>query len=244
VVGRSAEPGRQGLARELFQGALAPISGFSSPRAWAYALLGINEYLRPFRGDSAVQALRQTLVDKLRGLYQVHASAEWPWFEDFLTYANARLPQALIVSGEAMGSEEVTSLGLRSLSWLAETHVSPEGYFAPVGSNGFHQKGAPKAIFDQQPLEAGTMVSACLDALRVSGDARWAAYGRNAFDWFLGNNHLRLPLFDASTGGCRDGLHPERRNENQGAESTLSFLLALLELKNQDVSAVPEAGAR
>jgi glycosyltransferase involved in cell wall biosynthesis len=244
VIGRSAEPGRQGLARELFQGALPPIAAFSSPRAWAYALLGINEYLRPFRGDSAVQALRQTLVDKLRGLYEVHANPEWPWFEDFLTYANARLPQALIVSGEAMGSEEVTALGLRTLSWLAETQVSPEGYFAPVGSNGFHQKGATKADFDQQPLEASAMVSACLDALRVSGDARWATYGRNAFDWFLGHNHLRVPLYDASTGGCRDGLHPERRNENQGAESTVSFLIALLELRSQEVSAVTGVTAR
>jgi glycosyltransferase involved in cell wall biosynthesis len=243
VIGRSAEPGRQGLARELFQGALSPIAAFSSPRAWAYALLGINEYLRPFQGDSAVQALRQTLVDKLCGLYEVHATAEWPWFEDFLTYANARLPQALIVSGEAMGSEQVTALGLRSLSWLAGTQVSTEGYFAPVGSNGFHSKGAVKAEFDQQPLEAGVMVSACLDALRVSADARWATFARNAFDWFLGHNHLRLPLYDASTGGCRDGLHPERRNENQGAESTVSFLLALVELRNQDVSALAGANA-
>jgi len=244
VIGRSAEPGPQGLARELFQAALPPLAAFSSPRAWAYALLGINEYLRPFRGDSAVQALRQTLVDKLRGLFEVHATPEWPWFEDFLTYANARLPQALIVSGEAMGSEEISALGLRTLRWLAETQVSPEGYFAPVGSNGFHRKGAVKAEFDQQPLEASAMVSACLDALRVSGDARWATFGRNAFDWFLGHNHLRLPLYDASTGGCRDGLHPERRNENQGAESTVSFLIALLELRNQEVSAVTGVTAR
>jgi glycosyltransferase involved in cell wall biosynthesis len=244
VIGRSGEPSRQGLARELFQAALPALARFSSPRAWAYSLLGFDEYLRAFRGDSTVQALRQTLVDKLCGLYAVHATPEWPWFEDFLTYANARLPQALIVSGEAMGAAEVSTLGLRSLSWLAEAQVSREGYFAPVGSNGFHRKGATKADFDQQPVEAGAMVSACLDALRVSGDARWTTYGRRAFDWFLGHNHLRLPLYDASTGGCRDGLHPERCNENQGAESTLSFLVALLELRNQDVSAVPKATAR
>jgi glycosyltransferase involved in cell wall biosynthesis len=241
VIGRSATPSRQGLARELFHAALPVISAFSSPRAWAYALLGINEYLRPFQGDSGVQALRQTLVEKLCGLYQVHATAEWPWFEDFLTYSNARLSQALIASGEAMGNADVSSLGLRTLSWLAEIQTSPEGYFAPVGSNGFHQKGAVKAEFDQQPVEAAAMVSACLDALRVSGDARWASHGRSAFDWFLGHNHLRMPLYDASTGGCRDGLHPERCNENQGAESTLSFLVALVELRNQDTSTVTGA---
>jgi hypothetical protein len=244
VVGRSAEPSRQGLARELFQGALPPIASFSSPRAWAYTLLGIDEYLRAFRGDSGAQALRQTLVDKLCGLYQVHATTDWPWFEDFLAYSNARLSQALITSGEAMGAPEVSKLGLRTLGWLAEMQISAEGYFAPVGSNGFHRKGAIKAEFDQQPVEAAAMVSACLDALRVSGDASWATHGRRAFDWFLGHNHLRLPLYDASTGGCRDGLHPERCNENQGAESTLSFLIALLELRNQDTSSVAGAAAR
>lgn len=241
VVGRSAEPSRRGLARELFQAALPPLTSFSSPRAWAYSLLGINEYLRAFRGDSAAQGVRQTLVDKLRALYDLHATPDWPWFEDFLTYSNARLSQALIASGDAMGSEEVTSLGLRTLGWLAEAHISSEGHFAPVGSNGFHQKGAVKAQFDQQPVEAAAMVSACLDALRVSGDTRWAQHGRRAFDWFLGHNHLRLPLYDASTGGCRDGLHEDRCNENQGAESTLSFLIALLELRSADTSRV--AGA-
>ncbi len=241
VVGRSAEPSRQGLARELFQAALPPLTAFSSPRAWAYSLLGINEYLRAFRGDSGAQALRQALVDKLCGLYQVHATPDWPWFEDGLTYSNARLSQALIASGEAMGSEEVSSLGLQTLAWLAEAQISPEGYFAPIGSNGFHRRGTEKAEFDQQPVEAAGMVSACLDAFRVTGDARWAGYGRRAFDWFLGHNHIRLPLYDASTGGCRDGLHKERRNENQGAESTLSFLIALLELRNADTSRRAEA---
>lgn len=241
VVGRSAEPSRRGLARELFQAALPPLTAFSSPRAWAYSLLGINEYLRAFRGDSGAQSLRQALVEKLCVLHQVHASADWPWFEDGLTYSNARLSQALIASGEAMGSEEVSSLGLRTLRWLAEAQISPEGHFAPIGSNGFQQKGTVKAEFDQQPVEAAGMVSACLDAFRVTGDAQWAQYGRRAFDWFLGHNHIRLPLYDASTGGCRDGLHKERRNENQGAESTLSFLVALVELRNADTSRSTEA---
>lgn len=243
VVGRSAEPSRQGLARELFQLALPPLSGFSSPRAWAYSLLGINEYLRPFRGDSGAQALRQTLVEKLHALYRCHATPDWLWFEEFLTYSNARMAQAMITSGEAMGSEEITNVGLRTLEWFAENQLSAEGLFAPVGSNGFQHKGGEKAEFDQQPVEAAAMVSACLDALRVSGDPRWARYGRSAFDWFLGQNHLRLPLYDASTGGCRDGLHQERLNENQGAESTLSFLIALLELRSADASRSPGPAA-
>ena len=238
VLGRSAEPSRTGLARELFQAALPQIASFSSPRAWAYSLLGINEYLRAFRGDSGAESLRQVLVDKLCGLHRVHASADWPWFEESLTYSNARLSQALIVSGEAMGLPEVAKLGLRTLGWLSEAQISSAGHFAPIGSNGFHRKGAIKAQFDQQPVEAGAMVSACLDALRVSGDPRWAQDARRAFDWFLGQNHLGSPLYDASTGGCRDGLHQERCNENQGAESTLSFLIALLELRSQDLASI------
>jgi hypothetical protein len=241
LVGRSAEPSRTGMARELFQAALPPLAAFSSPRAWAYALLGINEYLKAFRGDSSAESLRQILVDKLCGLHGVHASPDWPWFEDSLAYSNSRLSQALIVSGEAMGSAEVMQLGLRTLAWLSDTQVSPQGHFAPIGSNGFHRRGAVKADFDQQPVEAGGMVSACVDALRVSGDARWAQDGRRAFDWFLGQNHLGLPLYDDSTGGCRDGLHRERCNQNQGAESTLSFLLALLELRGQDAASLAKA---
>jgi hypothetical protein len=220
---------------------LPPLASFSSPRAWAYALLGINEYLKAFRGDSGAESLRQILVDKLCVLHGVHASPDWPWFEESLTYSNSRLSQALIVSGEAMGSAEVMQLGLRTLAWLSDTQVSAQGHFAPIGSNGFHRRGAVKADFDQQPVEAGGMVSACVDALRVSGDARWAQDGRRAFDWFLGQNHLGLPLYDDSTGGCRDGLHRERCNQNQGAESTLSFLLALLELRGQDGASLIKA---
>lgn len=244
VVGRSTEPSRQGLARELFQAALPAAIDFTSPRAWAYSLLGINEYLRAFRGDSGAESLRGALLDKLVALYDLHATPEWPWFEDFLTYSNPRLSQALIVSGEAMHDPDISKLGLRTLGWLADVQISTEGHFSPIGSNGFHRKGAMKAEFDQQPVEAGAMVSACLDALRVSGDARWTAYGRRAFDWFLGHNHLRQPLYDASTGGCRDALHRERRNENQGAESTLSFLLALSELRSQDASNVQRTSSQ
>jgi glycosyltransferase involved in cell wall biosynthesis len=236
VAGRPNELGRQGLACDLFRVALAPVSEFTSPRAWAHVLLGINEYLRAFADDGRARALRQELVDKICALYRSNATADWQWFEHSLAYDNARLSQALIVTGEALASEEVTSIGLRSLDWLALSQTSSDGYFSPIGSNGFHSKGGVRAEFDQQPLEAAGMVSASLDALRVSGDRRWARYGRSAFDWFLGQNHLGMPVYDAATGGCRDGLHRERPNENQGAESTLSFLMALLELRNADVA--------
>jgi glycosyltransferase involved in cell wall biosynthesis len=234
VVGRSGEPGTQGVGGSLFQRALPATEAFTSPRAWAYALLGIDEYLRAFQGDSGVQAVRTRLAERLLDLHRRAGDREWPWFEDRLTYCNARLPQALIVSGRRMENEEMVSVGLRSLEWLATLQSPGDGCFAPVGSNGFYVRGMAKAEFDQQPVEACAMVSACLDAGRATGLPRWGQRARRAFDWFLGDNALKEPLYDPSTGGCRDGLHADRANQNQGAESTLSFLMALLEMRAAD----------
>jgi len=234
VVGRSGDPGKQSLGRELFHAALPPIAAFTSPRAWAFALLGINEYLRAFEGDSNVQTVRTLLAERLLNLFRRTSDSKWPWFEDRVTYSNARLPQALIVSGAWMEHEEMRAAGIRSLRWLAEVQCSEDGYFAPIGSNGFYRRGAPKALFDQQPIEACAMVSACLEAARVTGDGQWVQHARRAFGWFLGQNHLHQSLYDAATGGCCDGLHADRVNKNQGAESTLSFLLALAEMRSAD----------
>jgi glycosyltransferase involved in cell wall biosynthesis len=234
VVGRSIDPGRQSLSGELFHAALPAVSEFSSPRAWAFVLIGIDEYLRAFQGDTSVQAVRLLLSERLHGLYRKTADPAWPWFEDRLTYCNARLPQALLLSGARMGREDMVAAGLRSLEWLLSVQRSADGYFAPVGSNGFYLKDASKAEFDQQPVEASGTISACIDARRVTNDERWVAHARRAFNWYLGQNQLQQTLYDATTGGCRDGLHPDRVNENQGAESTLSFLLALLDMRSAD----------
>lgn len=130
----------------------------------------------------------------------------------------------------------MTSVGLRSLEWLLSVQVSEGGDFTPIGSNGFYKRGESKAEFDQQPVEAAGMVSACLDALRVTGNAHWARDARRAFGWYLGQNSLQQSLYDPMTGGCRDGLHADRMNENQGAESTLSFLMALFDMRAADRS--------
>jgi glycosyltransferase involved in cell wall biosynthesis len=234
TLGRASDPGLSSLAGDLFRAALPGLSSFTSPRAWAYGLLGIDEYLRALDGDSGVRAVRKDLVNLLFDLHRRTSSSDWPWFEASLTYANARLAQALIVSGDAMGSQQVTRVGLDALEWLAQVQTTSRDQFAPVGSNGFFQRGGKKADFDQQPIEAASMVSASLDALRVSRQPVWAERACRAFDWFLGQNHLQRPVYDAATGGCRDGLHAERANENQGAESTLSFLLALTEMRSTD----------
>ena len=234
VVSRSSEPGRQSLCGGLFQEALPAVEQFTSPRAWAYALLGIDEYLHAFLGDRRVQQVRAAIAERLLELFRQTSSDEWPWFEDRLTYCNARLPQALIASGARMGNEEMIASGLRALEWLSSIQRSKEGYFSPVGSNGFFIRGQPQAHFDQQPVETCAMVSACLEALRVSGDARWDVRAKRAFHWCLGQNELEQLVYDPATGGCRDGIHPDRLNENQGAESTVSFLLALAEMRSLD----------
>ena len=244
VVGRSAEPGRRSLAGSLFHGALPAVARFSSPRAWAYALLGVDEYLRAFHGDTNVQAEGRALAARLLDLFRHASDTSWPWFEDRLTYSNARLPQALLVSGAWMENEEMTSVGLRSLEWLGSIQTADGDCFSPIGSNGFYVRGQTKAAFDQQPVEASAMVAACLDAQRLTGAPRWGREARRAFAWFLGQNTLKQSVYDPKTGGCRDGLHSDRANENQGAESTLSFLIALLDMRAADragaVRSVPE----
>jgi hypothetical protein len=176
--------------------------------------------------------VRKQLSERLVGLLDKNEARDWCWYEEKVTYDNARLPQALIVSGARMDNVDMTAAGLRSLGWLLEIQRSKEGYFAPVGSNGFYARSTDKALFDQQPLEACAMVSACLDAFRVTRDERWVLEMQRAFRWFLGQNQLNTSLYDPRTGGCRDGLHVDRPNENQGAESTLSFLISLSEMNS------------
>jgi glycosyltransferase involved in cell wall biosynthesis len=231
IIGRASDPGRQSLASELFHAAMPALTAFTSPRAWAYALLGLDEYLKAFQGDTAAQARRQDLAGRLFGLFERTSRPGWPWFEDSVTYCNGRLSQALIISGDRMQRADMLEAGMRSLDWLIALQSSPDRQFAAIGSSGFYERGSSPARFDQQPVEASAMVSACLDAYRVHGDRRWLVRARWAFNWFLGENHLQHWLFDASTGGCRDGLHADRPNQNQGAEATLSFLLALHELR-------------
>jgi glycosyltransferase involved in cell wall biosynthesis len=234
VVGRAQQPGRQTLAGQLFQSALPAVLRFSSPRAWAFALLGIDEYLRAFAGDSLVESTRKATADRLLDLYRRTSRRDWPWFEERVTYCNPRLSQALLVSGARMKDDVMLTAALRSLEWLNGIQTAGDGCFAPIGSNGFYERGGTKATFDQQPVEAGAMVSACIEAWRVTQDRRWMVEARRAFNWFLGQNQLQRSLYDATTGGCRDGLHADRPNENQGAESTLAFLLALVELRAID----------
>ena len=230
-VTQSGQGGFQMLAAQLFEQALPVAAEFASPRAWAFTLIGIDEYLRRFSGDRRAQQIRESLTTRLMQSYADTASEDWRWFENVVSYANAKLPHALILSGRCMNAAPMVETGLKALRWLVQVQTSPAGAFRPIGSNGFYRRGQERAQFDQQPIEAQATISACIEAYHATGDMFWVAEARRAFEWFLGRNDLGLALYDPGTGGCRDGLHMDRLSQNQGAESTLAFLLSLAEMQ-------------
>jgi glycosyltransferase involved in cell wall biosynthesis len=240
VLGRSEERGLKSAAGRLFEFSLPAVVEFYSPRACAYALLGIQEYLNWYAGDRDAQNIRSVLSRRLLEMYESICRPDWKWFEDVAAYGNARLPESLLVVGSASADDRMVGAGLEALDWLMKAQrCETNDHFVPIGSQGFYHQNGERARFDQQPIEAAGAVSACLEAYRVTGDARWRKDAWLAFNWFLGDNDLQLPLYDAVSGGCRDGLHPERANQNQGSESTLSFLMALLEMRAFERSEMP-----
>jgi glycosyltransferase involved in cell wall biosynthesis len=230
-VGRSPFRSFQMMAGQLFAQALPALQDFTSPRAWAFGLIGIHEYLRRLNGDSFANQMRETLTARLMDLFERSAKPDWAWFEEELSYDNAKLAHALILSGHATGQKDVLERGLEALGWLNDVQISEKGHFRPIGSNGFYRRGGTRATFDQQPIEAQAMTSACLEAYCTTGDSWWFEQAQRAFDWFIGWNDLGLELYSPESGGCRDGLHVDRVNGNQGAESTLGFLLSLAEMR-------------
>ena len=229
-VGRSQRPDLPSWAASHFELALPAILETTSPRTWAFALLGIREYLRRLGGDRLSAQARDTLTARLIDLYERTATPDWPWFEEVLSYDVARLPQALIATGRDGGNARALEVGLHALGWLVTVQRAPQEHFRAIGCNGFYRKGHKRARFDQQPIEANATVSACLEAYRATQDPAWMNEARSAFEWFLGRNDLGQDLYDPGTGGCCDGLQEDRVNRNQGAESTLAFLLSLAEM--------------
>jgi hypothetical protein len=231
VVGRTPGESLRAWAAPLFEAALPAVEGFTSPRAWAFAVLGLHEYLRTLSGDLLAARLRESFSCKLLALWQANHADDWPWFEDIVAYDNARLSHALILSGRWTENAEMRDAGLESLKWLMSKQTGVSGCFRPIGSEGFWRRGQECPLFDQQPIEAAASVSACIEAYFTTNDDFWRGEARRAFEWYLGANDIEEPLYDPATGGCRDGLHANRVNLNQGAESTLSFWLALAEMK-------------
>jgi hypothetical protein len=242
VLGHSQDAGLRGAAGRLFEAAVPSVPRFRSPRAWAFGILGVQAYLDWFPGDRAMQGIRNTLANRLLDIYERSRSDSWHWFEKSLSYSNARLSQALILAGWQSENKRMVAAGTESLQWLLSAQSwGDKEIFVPIGSNGFYKEGQEKARFDQQPVEACATISACLEVYRLTGHANWREEAHRVFQWFLGKNDLQVSLYDPATGGCKDGLHPDRVNENQGAESTLSFLMALLEMQRvQETSAAEQ----
>jgi glycosyltransferase involved in cell wall biosynthesis len=226
-----ASPSRRRWARALFAEALPVVESFRSPRAWAFTLLGLDGYCSVVSDDRRAQDIRRLLAERLvSGLASVE-TPDWRWFEQGLAYDNARLPQALIVTGMATQTSVYVDAGLRTLRWLMTQQTTSMGHFRPVGTSGFGELRKPPHSFDQQPLEATATIAACLAACRADDDAGWKTIATRVFSWFLGSNDLSVALADPETGSCRDGLHPDRANENCGGESVVSYLLALAEIR-------------
>lgn len=229
---RCRDKGRREASKQYFERAAPAILDTTSPRTWAYGVIACEEYLAGFPHEYSIQLLKQSLACRLWRQYEINQGEDWPWFEQSLSYANARLSQSLILAGDALGKQHLLKVGLESLEWLMNKQTGPYGVFAPIGSDSCFIRGGEKSLFDQQPVECAGAVSACLSAYKATQNPHWITEANRAFRWFLGENMLGQPIYDRSTGGCNDGLHAKRVNRNQGAESTLSFLCALTELRS------------
>lgn len=227
VIAHKENPQMQQWALDLFEKALPKILDMTSPRAWAFCLLGIEKYVQFFSGDQLVNRIALQLENRLLDIFNRAHAADWIWFEKELSYDNARLCQAMLISKR----EECRNIGLLTLNWLKEIQTSETGYFQPIGSNGFYRMNGERAFFDQQPLEAAAMVTASLAAFKLTSDKKWLQEAHMAFQWFLGKNVAAKSMYNEDTAGCYDGLHVDRVNFNQGAESTISYLTALVELQ-------------
>lgn len=218
----------QSLAVRLLQQALEPLEHFVSPRAIAFAIVGIHRYLQKFQGDSIARRIRADLAYRLHEFFARNAGPGWPWCEEIVTYDNAKLPHALILSGQWIPDSRLLEQGLQTLEWLVDLQLDKEGTVRLIGNRGWLTRDGHRAHFDQQPIEVMSLIEACAEVYRCTQDKLWLQRARAFLGWFLGNNDTQTVIYDFATGGCRDGLHPDGPNLNEGAESTLAWLISIL----------------
>ena len=219
-----------GLAQDLLVRALPPIGAFPYIRSKAFSLIGLDAYLSVEPDDVQAGQVRADLAEQLYAAYVQNAHPDWPWWEDVVTYANAKLPHALLLCGQALGRQDWVEAALLALRWLIGVQMAEDGHLTIIGNRGWLVRGGGRARLAQQPLEAHAIVLAALTATRITGDRAWVDVALRALEWFLGRNDRGLPLYNADTGGCHDGLEDDQVNANQGAESTLAYLSSVLEL--------------
>jgi len=233
MAGRGRYPGQISLATKLFKSALPALENFSDSRAIAFPMLGMQAYLRRHDNDHQVRELLVSLGGRLLARFEQLATDDWQWHEEMLTYDNARLAEALLACGRVINDDDMVATGLRVLEWLRDIQIDPSGgWFAPVGNQGWYPKAGSKAQYDQQPLEAAAMIGACIEAYECTQREEWVQLASTCFNWYMGKNDQQIKLYDHTSGGCRDGLERGGVNENQGAESTLSYLMSLIAIYN------------
>lgn len=230
AVKESPDGSIRNLAMRLFLEALPAVEHFSSPRGWAYTVLGLQAYLSTYEGDIFARKIRDDLANRIYIMFKDNVSDGWYWCENKATYANAILPQAMIIAGKGIPNPDMFETGLKALEWLLKIQTAPNGHLSPIGNNGWLDKSGNKSMFDQQPIEVKGLINACVDAYIATGDKKWFAESERCLSWFLGHNDLQMPVCDYKTGGCGDGLESQGINGNQGAESTLAWIISLVNM--------------
>lgn len=239
TIAHAADGSLRTWATRLAGCAMAHIAPITSPRSWAFMILGLSDYLKIYPGQRQAHDCVVQLSDRLHRRFKDAASGRWQWFETALAYDNARLPEALLRAGQLRGESEFINDGLSSLRWLMRMQTAPLGHFRPAGTDGYGRELADPLPFDQQPVEAWASLDACRMAYDVTGDPHWIAEARRCFAWFTGANDLGVRMA-APGGGCYDGLQVDRVNLNQGAESVLAGQFAICaELELADAEAAP-----
>jgi glycosyltransferase involved in cell wall biosynthesis len=218
------------MAMLLFLDGLGAVEAFTSPRAWSFAILGLHTYLEKYSGDASARRIRTRLARKLFALFTNNASGDWPWCEEKVTYGNARLPQAMILAGQWIPDPEMFAAGERALAWLLSIQTADEGHISVIGNGGWYGREGKESSFGQQPIELMGLIDACLELYVATGNKRWREEAERCLGWYLGRNDLDTQVYDFETGGCCDGLERDGVNANQGAESTLSWLISLLRM--------------
>lgn len=218
------------LSRDIFDKAFKWAPTFTSPRAKAFSIMGLFHYQKAYPKDQNATLNMKILGDQLLRQFGQESSNGWEWFEPYLTYVNGRLSHALFLAYECTGEEKYLQVASQSLDFLLRVQMI-DNTFVPIGNQGWYKKGADRAIYDQQSVEASCMTEAAIAAFRNTGKEKYRRAARQAFDWFLGRNLKGLKVYDPETGGCHDGITPHGLNLNKGAESTVAYLQARLTLE-------------
>lgn len=221
----------------LLQRAVGCLDAFGHLRPRAYAIVGLAHAAEADAGGLVIREALATLSAGLVRAYEEHRGEGWSWFEDTMTYDNARIPEALFHAGRVLRDGRLIEIARESLSCY-ESIVIEDGMFVPIGNDGWHPRGGPRARYGQQPLEAAALVDAALAARTVLGDPRYEALARIALDWFHGRNTDGAVMVTAQ-GGCRDGIDAHGVNQNMGAESTLAYLASTFAVMRATTEVVP-----